>query len=176
VPGSGLKEKQLQAKKRIARLAAAVFASCVVAGGLTAGAAPAMATGEAQHCAVDLQTRTTACATSESQAARLAGISPQAVKAVTLYDGINYTPPSYTFYVAAPCTPTYEGEYGNPNLQTYGNFNNRASSVHTYNQCDVHLHDPFNYGSPYSVWIDNSANLANIGTGWSNRASSIGVS
>ncbi|MFD7656125.1 hypothetical protein ACFV4N_19315 [Actinosynnema sp. NPDC059797] len=146
--------------------------SLLVGSALTAAASPAAA-GEARYCAADLATRSTACAGTDTEAARLAGIGAQAVLAVRLYDGINYSGATYDFYVTAPCTPEYEGEYGNPNL---GTFSNRASSVRTYNQCDVHLHDPVNYGSPYSVWIDASSNLSNIGTGWNNRASSIGVS
>lgn len=150
---------------RLAIVVAATAAGLTTAA--TAQAAPA------QACAVDLATQKIACSGTEADAARRAGVAIQSVKAMTLYDGTNYTGEQYTFYVTAPCTPVYEGEYGIPDL---GAFSNRASSVHTYNQCDVHLHDPVNYGTPYSTWIDQSANLANIGTGWSNRASSVGIS
>jgi hypothetical protein len=145
-----------------------------VAGGLIAAAVPAAAATEAApYCATDVQTHKSACGDSEAQAAQLAGVAKASVLAVTLYDGINYSGASYSFYVTKDCTAGYEGEYGNPNL---GAFSNKASSVHTYHHCDVHLHDPINYGTPYSVWIDQSANLANIGNGWNDRASSIGVS
>jgi len=156
------------------KFAAAGIASLAVTGALISTASPATAaTAGAQHCAVDVQSRQSACAADEAVAMQRAGVSAASVLAVRLYDGINYTGASYSFYVTSPCTAGYEGEYGNPNL---GSFSDKASSVHTYNHCDVHLHDPINYGSPYSVWIDQSANLANIGTGWSNRTSSIGVS
>jgi hypothetical protein len=157
-----------------ARFAAIGVAALAASGALVAAAMPASAAPAApQHCAVNLQTQESACAASDAQAKQLAAVPAASVLAVTLYDGINYSGASYSFYVTAPCTAGYEGEYGNPNL---GSFSNRASSVHTYNHCDVHLHDPINYGNPYSVWIDQSSNLATIGDGWSNRASSIGVS
>ncbi len=165
----------MQFKTQIGRFTAASLAAFVVAGPLVATATPAAAAvptaGEVEHCVVNLETQATACATSDAEVMRLAGVGPQAVLAVRLYDGINYTGETYDFYVSAPCTPPYDGEYGHPNL---GAFSNRASSVRTYNQCDVHLHDPINYGPPFSVWIDSSPNLANIG--WNNRASSIGIS
>jgi hypothetical protein len=164
----------MRVKTQMRALAVAGVASLAVAGAMIgASATAAAATGAERRCAVDLPTQKIACAAGDVQAAQLAGVDIQSVKAMTLYDGVNYTGEQYTFYVTAPCTSTYEGEYGIPNL---GSFSNRASSVHTYNQCDVHLHDPINYGSPYSTWIDQSANLATIGTGWSNRASSVGIS
>lgn len=162
----------MQITKMTGRFAAGGVAWFAVAGVLFAPPAAAAA-GDAQYCAVNLETQKIACAIGETRAAQLAGVGVQSVKAMTLYDGVNYTGEPYNFYVSAPCTPSYEGEYGIPNL---GTFSNRASSVRTYNQCDVHLHDPINYGSPYSTWIDQSANLATIGTGWSNRASSVGIS
>ncbi len=52
-------------------------------------------------------------------------------------------------------------------------WNNRISSVRTYNHCDVKLYDGTNFSGASSTWIDASSNLAGVGTGWSNRASSI---
>lgn len=61
-------------------------------------------------------------------AAQLAGFGPQAVVGVGLYDGIDYTGATYTFYVTAPCTSPHEGEYGNPNLGTFSNGPARSAS------------------------------------------------
>jgi hypothetical protein len=161
-----------------ARMVAAGVASLGFAGALMLAASPATAAereGAAQRCAVNVQTGRTACASDEARAVQLAGISPQAVRAVTLYDGTGYTGASITYYVARPCTAGYDGEYGVPNLGADG-WNNRASSLKTYNRCDAHLHDGVNYTGAVSTWIHQASNLATIGAGWSNRASSMGIS
>jgi hypothetical protein len=159
----------------ISRRSAAVgVASLAAIGALFAAAVPASAApAAAQSCAVNLQTHATACGASESQAKQLAAVPAASVLAVRLYDGYNYTGTSWDYYVPKACTAGYEGEYG---LADLGPASNKASSVHTYNHCDVHLHDPLNYGNPHSVWIDQAPDLRTIGDGWNNRASSIGIS
>jgi hypothetical protein len=157
--------------RRSATVAAASLAGI---GALFATVVPASAAPvAAQSCAVNLQTQQSACAASEAQAKQRAAVPTASVLAVILYDGVNYSGQSWSFYVPKPCTSGYDGEYGVGDL---GPVSNKASSLHTYNHCDVHLHDPINYGNPHSVWIDQSANLATIGDGWSNRASSMGIS
>ncbi len=47
------------------------------------------------------------------------------------------------------------------------------SSVETFHRCDVKFFDGFEFSGATSTWIDRSENLATIGTGWSNRASSV---
>jgi hypothetical protein len=161
-----------------AGLAGVGLASLGVAVALTVSAAPAIAAGSAgaeQRCAVNVATRQTACAANEARAAQLSGVGALSVKAVTLYDGTNYSGASITYYVAKACTAGYDGEYGVGELGADG-WNNRASSLKTFNRCDAHLHDGANYTGAVSTWIDASANLAAIGGGWSNRASSMGIS
>ncbi len=141
--------------------------------GMVASAVPASASPSTRHCAVDLSTGRTGCGTDMADAARQAGVGPQAVLAVTLYDGFNFTAKLGDLYVPKACTPGYDGEYGVGDL---GSYSNRASSVKTHNRCDVRLHDPINYGTPYSTFIHEAANLSTIGAGWNNRASSMGIS
>jgi hypothetical protein len=161
------------------RIIATGVALAGVVGALTLAASPATAAspggGGALRCAVNLETGRSACAADDAAAARLAGVGPQSVAAVRLWDGFGFTGASKTFYVGAPCTPAYDTEYAFPNLGVYG-WNNRASSVETFNRCDVHLHDGYNYTGAVSTWIDRSGDLRAIGSGWNNRASSIGIS
>lgn len=91
--------------------------------------------------------------------------------------------PNFTFCVPRKCTSSYDGEgpafriaYLSSIPHPSGNWNNRISSVRTYNSCDVKLYGLSSFDGASSTWIHYSANLGNIGTGWSNRASSLRLS
>ncbi|SCL39520.1 hypothetical protein GA0074692_5390 [Micromonospora pallida] len=136
--------------------------------------APAAAAPAARNCAINLDTGAWSCAGSEEQALRDVGAQASIVIART-YDGTNYTGTVLAWAQSRQCTSSYDSEWQWADLRSTaaGNMNNRISSVRTYNQCDVKLYDGLNFSGAASTWIDASANLANIGTGWSNRASSI---
>ncbi len=90
------------------------------------------------------------------------------------YDGTGYTGATFTVaHQNGPCTTTYaDTDYWYVELGSFG-WNNRISSVRTYNRCDIKLYDGTNFSGAVSVWIDASSNLSGIGTGWNNRASSV---
>jgi hypothetical protein len=85
-----------------------------------------------------------------------------------LYDGTNYTGQQVVIFNPAyhvGCTSGTGDNEGGANL---GDFANKASSVHTYNSCDIKLFDGYNAGPPSTGWIDHSS--------WSNRANSFKIS
>ncbi|KXK60627.1 hypothetical protein AWW66_17870 [Micromonospora rosaria] len=137
-------------------------------------AGPAAAAEPRDNCAVNLDTGAFTCAATEQQALRAVGAQADLVIART-YDGADYTGTVLAWTQARACTPAYDAEWQWADLRSTaaGNLNNKISSVRTYNQCDVRLFDGLNFTGAASTWIDASANLAAIGDGWSNRASSI---
>ena len=89
-----------------------------------------------------------------------------------LYDGTNYAGQQVVIF-----NPTYQvgctsGTGDNEGGANLGAFDNKASSVRTYNSCDIKLFDGDNAGTPSTGWIDQSANLGS----WSNRANSFKIS
>jgi hypothetical protein len=165
--------------KRVTAVATAAFG---IAGTLALMAGPAAAAGPAartavqaaEHCVVNLDTRAVACGSSDADALR--SVAPAAtVKIAVFYDGANYTGNTLTWVQDKACSAGYDNEYQFADLRTTngGNWSNRLTSVHTYNKCDVKLYDAVNFGGASSTWIDQAANLATIGNGWSNRASSV---
>ncbi|RKR91215.1 peptidase inhibitor family I36 [Micromonospora pisi] len=137
--------------------------------------APALATGSARDCVVDLDHATMTCAATEAQARHQGGVTPAALTIARVYDGTNYSGASLAFVQSRACTPAYDSEWQWDNLgvTSGGNWSNRISSVRTYNKCDVRFFDGVNFGGASSTWIDASANLGAVGSGWSNRASSV---
>ncbi|MGI5211439.1 hypothetical protein [Plantactinospora sp. CA-290183] len=135
---------------------------------------PATAAQGSRNCAVNLDTGAVTCAESEERALRAVGARASLVIART-YDGINYTGTVLAWVQSRACTPSYDSEFqwGDLRKTAAGNLNNRISSVRTYHRCDVKLFDGFTFTGAQSTWIDASANLAAVRTGWSNRASSI---
>ena len=101
-------------------------------------------------------------------------------KMVTLYDNTGYTGACIEFYSNddsdGHCSGPYPDNEGQWNLDTLL-WNNKASSVHTYQQCDVRLWDSLNCPSSgaQTTWIDQSSDLR-FSTNWQNRASCIRVS
>lgn len=64
--------------------------------------------------------------------------------------------------------------YGDIDLAWYrlSEWSNRISSVKTYNRCDIRLWDGPYLNDGHSTWIDQKGDLAKVGSGWNNRASS----
>jgi len=157
-------------------LTAAACVLALVAGGLlsvapVASAAPAASE---EHCFVDIESGAAAC--SQDAAVARATVSRGAVAArvdrVTFWDKTSYKGESITFQGSSKCTPSYGDINGQvSNLGDWG-WNNRATSLKTYNRCDVKLYNGVNFTGASSVWIDRTPNLAQIGAGWNNRASS----
>jgi|tagenome__1003787_1003787.scaffolds.fasta_scaffold20521043_1 hypothetical protein len=164
------------------RVTAVTTAALGIAGAIALTAGPAAAAGTtsravvqtAQHCVANLDTAAVACGTSDADALR--AVAPAAtVKIAVFYDGANYTGNTLTWVQDKACSAGYDNEYQFADLRTTngGNWSNRVTSVHTYNKCDVKLYDAVDFGGSSSTWIDQAANLATIGNGWSNRASSV---
>ncbi|HEV7653037.1 MAG TPA: hypothetical protein VGP26_33190 [Actinophytocola sp.] len=122
------------------------------------------------HCVTNLDTKVTRCATTPEAAKQ--DVGPAALTIAIFYDGTGYSGTTYTWVQAHACTPSYDEEWQWDDLSGIG-WNNRVSSVHTYNQCDVKFFDGFNFTGASSTWIDQSSNLGTMGTGWSNRAGSV---
>jgi len=144
--------------------------------GVVGVAAPASASEErrpsAQHCISNLDTGRTTCASDPQTARQLSDVEPTALTIAIFYDGTSYTGATHTWVQSRQCTSTYDEEWQWGDLGAIG-WNNRVSSVRTYNLCDVKFYDGTNFSGAVSTWIDASANLAAVGTGWSNRASSV---
>ncbi|MFC4561113.1 hypothetical protein ACFO4E_04500 [Nocardiopsis mangrovi] len=153
------------------------FAACAVTFSAVALGAPAAVAGTAaeqpEHCVLDLGSGELSCAGDMSEAREMADVGTAAVVAARLYDGTGYSNLIGEIFATSPCTPSYDREW---EFATLGPMNNRISSLRTYNQCDIKLYNGTNFTGAESTWIDQSSNLGNIGTGWSNRASSLEVS
>ncbi|MFK3980776.1 peptidase inhibitor family I36 protein [Micromonospora sp. NPDC050397] len=158
-----------------ARMIASALGLTCAAGLLGWAGAPAGAAGQDRDCVVDLDSGAVTCAATEARARRTGDVSPAAITIARVYDGANYTGASLTFVQSRACTPSYDAEWqwANLGVTSGGNWSNRITSVRTYNRCDVKFYDGTNFGGAVSVWIDASANLAAVGSGWSNRASSV---
>lgn len=121
----------------------------------------------AQACTLNIETGALSCG---DQAAATAAVS---YNLATLYDGTNYTGSSLTLTGPRPCTTTYDPEYVVRNLGTAG-WSNRASSVRTWNNCDIRLFDGTGFSGAKTPWIDYWSNLGSLG--FDNRASSVKIS
>lgn len=125
-----------------------------------------------QHCVVNLDSRKVTCAADQQQAWQLSDITPTALTIAIFYNGTGYTGATHTWVQSRRCTPGYDSEWQWDDLGDIG-WNNRVSSVRTYNRCDVKFYDGVDFKGASSVWIDGASNLGTIGTGWNNRASSV---
>jgi hypothetical protein len=158
----------------------AVAMSFAAAGGVLA-LAPTAAQAETSgdHCVFDIVTEELTCADSPEAAlaANASGLLADSVL-VRMYDQTNYGTANGTHTLSAPGDYTCSAAYSPVEftITRMGSFANRASSVHTYNSCDVKLFDNAEATGTSSTWIDNLANLDTAAGGWSNRASSYQVS
>lgn len=157
-----------------ARMAVAAGSLACAMGGLLLTGAPAAAAEGGQSCVVNLDDTTVTCAATEAQAMRAAEVAADLVIA-RFYDGTNYSGAVLTWVQSRACTSSYDSEWQWADLRSTsgGNWNNRVSSIRTYNRCDVKLYDGINFTGAASTWIDTASNLAAIGSGWSNRAGSV---
>jgi len=173
-----LKEKLIGTTVRERVLAVAM--SFAAAGGVLA-LAPATAQAETtgDHCVYDIVTEELTCADSPEAAlaANSEGLLADSVL-VRMYDQTNYGTANGTHTLSAPGDYTCSAAYSPVefSITNMGSFTNKASSVHTYNSCDVKLFDNASATGTSSTWIDNLANLDTASGGWSNRASSYQVS
>ena len=152
--------------------AAALTTSPAAAARVTTTTTARVTTAPAQHCVIDLDSRQVTCARDQHLARQLGGIAPTALTIAIFYNGTGYTGATHTWVQSRRCTPGYDTEWQWDDLGDIG-WNNRVSSVRTYNRCDVKFYDGVDFKGASSVWIDGASNLGTIGTGWSNRASSV---
>ncbi|MEV4772175.1 peptidase inhibitor family I36 protein [Micromonospora humida] len=167
---ANLKEKTVDARTIVA-----TGAVLGVLGLLGAPGSPAVAKEQPRNCAVNVDTRVLRCADTEAHALRAVGATQASVVIARTYDGTGFSGALLTWAQSGSCTPEYDAELQWDDLRTTsgGNWNNRITSVRTYNQCDVKFFDGINFTGAQSVWIDEASNLATIGDGWNNRAGSI---
>ncbi|MFY1621787.1 peptidase inhibitor family I36 protein [Micromonospora sp. WMMD735] len=167
---ANLKEKTVDARTIVA--SGAVLGVLVLLG---APGSPAVAKEQPRNCAVNVDTRVLRCADTEAQALRAVGATQASVVIARTYDGTGFSGAQLAWAQNGNCTPEYDVELQWDDLRTTsgGNWNNRITSVRTYNQCDVKFFDGINFTGAQSVWIDEASNLATIGDGWNNRAGSI---
>lgn len=143
-----------------------------VAGATAPASAAAHKTTPTRHCVTNLDTRRTVCADDQQRARLLSDAGITTLTIAIFYDGTGYTGATHTWVQSRQCTATYDAEWQWADLGDIG-WDNRVSSVHTYNQCDVKFYGGINFTGASSTWIDQSSNLSLIGDGWNNRASSV---
>jgi hypothetical protein len=178
---SGMSEPLHHAPRR--RRIAVALALLATAGLLAFAPGAAQARDAADHCVVNLSTGETTCAATQAgalaaDAAAAEDVGIMSVTLITLYDRTNYDPAGGTRSFVADgsytCSAAYSPVEFSVDYLDAANWNNRASSVHTYRSCDIKLWDTVTLSGASSTWIDNLANLDTIG--WSNRAGSYQIS
>ena len=135
----------------------------------------AVAADGSRHCVTNVDSGRTTCGSQDRFARTASSVTASAAAEYVIarfYDGTGYSGATYTWVQSRPCTATYDAEWQWQDLRTVG-WDNKVSSVRTYNSCDVKLYADVNFGGASSTWIDAASNLGTIGTGWSNRASSV---
>jgi hypothetical protein len=172
------------APRRRRKLTALALALLTAAGLLAFAPGAAQAREDAaDHCVVNLSTGETTCAATQDRAlaadaAAAEDVGIMSVTLITLYDRTNYDPAGGTRSFVADgdytCSAAYSPVEFSVDYLDAANWNNRASSVHTYRSCDIKLWDTVTLSGASSTWIDNLANLDTIG--WANRAGSYQIS
>jgi hypothetical protein len=145
---------------------------------------------EPMYCVLNLANGETACDTSESVARQSVAEGRTTYLLAQLYDWVNLNPDGGVLNIvdSSPCTDSYaDDEKVERDLReardssgTIEHWNNRASSVDTWNNCDIKLYDNLNvegsFAGPSSTWIDEADHLSEVGDGWNDRASSLKIS
>lgn len=128
-----------------------------------------------KHCAAyaDGDTSRWGCADSVTAAHNKVGGATVAL--VRFYDNANYGGDTLTYYGPRSCTSDRTDETIRSRHLFRFNYDNRASSVTTYNNCRVRLYANDNYGIPRSGLISQSADLRNVDDDWNDRMSSLQV-
>jgi len=144
---------------------------------LAPSAAQAETTGD--DCVYNIVTEDLTCADTPEAALAASSVGLQAETVLLrLYGDTNYGTSTGTHTLTVPgsytCSPAYTPvEF---TITHMGTFTNKASSVRTYNSCDIKLFDNDSATGTSSTWIDALANLDTASGGWSNRTSSYQVS
>lgn len=147
------------------------------------GSAPTAAVSGAGYCAVDLNAGRSACAATPAEARERAAVGTQrsSVTLARFYENVNFGPPggAYLSIYGNPCTSrTSDIEYTIKDLtKRYvrdTTWNDRISSLQTFNRCDAKLFEHTGGGGKSTSFIDERTNL--VGIGWNDRASSIRLS
>jgi hypothetical protein len=183
---SKLEHVPAETANRKRSLLAALLSLPMAIGLLAFAPTAAQAEAAADHCVYNLTRDELTCAGTQTAAlaADRAAADEAGVQATTvlirLYDRTNYDVAggTRTFVVdgSYTCSAAYSPiEFSADYLDAAG-WSNRASSVHTYRSCDIRLFDGVAFNGSVSTWIDNVANLATVGGGWSNRAGSYQIS
>ncbi|MEV3939068.1 hypothetical protein AB0K52_24220 [Glycomyces sp. NPDC049804] len=159
--------------------AAAALSLALAAGALALAPATAQAETTGDHCVFDVVTEELTCADSPEAAlaANAEGLQADTVL-LRMYGDTNYGTSTGTHTLTVPGAHTCSAAYSPVEftITRMGTFTNKASSVRTYNSCDVKLFDNDSATGTSSTWIDNLANLDTAAGGWANRASSYQVS
>ena len=151
-----------------------------IAAASSAAAAPAS---ESRYCAIDLNAHRSACAATPAEARTRAANGAQrgSVVLARFYENKNFGPTKeapLTMY-GNPCTArTTDIEYTIADLtKKYvrdTTWNDRISSLRTYNGCDAKLFENTGGGGNSTGFIDQHSDLGGIG--WNDRTSSIRLS
>jgi hypothetical protein len=153
------------------RLPKVLAALAVFGAPLLASTSTAQAVEPQQHCVYNLDQRSMSCARTLSDPSLRASVAATDVLIARAYDGTGYTGSTIDYRTASGCTTaTTNVDW---QLQELGAWNDKISSIRTYNQCDVKLYQFTNFGGEATGWIDTNSDLRYYGAGWSNRASSI---
>jgi hypothetical protein len=164
-------------RRRLKTGAALSLALAAGALALAPSAANAETTGD--DCVYNIVREELTCADTPEEALAASSVGLQAdTVLVRMYGDTNYGTSSGTHTLTVPGSYTCSSAYTPVEftITHMGTFTNKASSVRTYNSCDVKLFDNDSATGTSSTWIDNLANLNTAAGGWANRASSFQVS
>lgn len=150
-------------------LTAVTAAVVVTPAAVAAPAAP-------ERCATAAGSGVVRCAATIEQARVDAGVTALVLSA-RFFDLKNrdFSGAYLELYYPSACTPAYDNE-NRGFIDLGSSWNNRISSLNTFNQCDAKLFDGAGYSGAESTWIDVYDDLATLGNGWNNRAGSVRLS
>jgi hypothetical protein len=155
------------------------LALAFAAGALALAPVTAQAETTGDHCVYDVVEEELTCADTPEAALAANSVGLQAdTVLLRMYGDTNYGTSTGTHTLTVPGAYTCSAAYSPVEftITRMGTFTNKASSVRTYNSCDVKLFDNDSATGTSSTWIDNLANLNTAAGGWANRASSFQVS
>jgi hypothetical protein len=173
VPGmNGKQGKPARAATRKRTVIAALLAFAVTSGLLALAPSAAQAQNQ-KVCLFYTGSGTNVCGSSMAEVRDEISLPFEAVVVAKIYDWYNYNSDGPVLHVYAPrgCTAPYTPIDAKLPLASLG-WNNRATSVETFNSCDIKLYDQVDYEGAASTWIDSYRHLKNLGGGWDNRAGS----
>ena len=169
----------MSVRKKVTTALAVTFAAAgvVALAPLASASMTDASTASAEQCVLVADTGQVSCGDSETEARGRVSAAGY-VRGAKFWNYKNYNPDGGTLTILVPraCSPGYDNEGPYFKFPDLGPWNNKASSVKTFNRCDVKLFDRENFGDPKSTWIDARADLSNVGGGWNNRASSVKLS